>query len=359
MKDPNTYCVIMAGGIGTRFWPMSTTQHPKQFHDVLGTGKTLLQQTFERLLQITSPEKIYVITDQIYTELVLKQLPEISKDQIIEEPVGMNTAPCALYSALKIEKLDSDAKILVCPSDHLILNENKFAEKVNLALKNLDKEDGLYTLGIQPTRPDTGYGYIQFIEEENEIKQVKTFTEKPDKELAEQFLMSGDFLWNSGIFIWKAGTILKAFEEYLPDMYQSLKNIQKDIDSENEEQAVRKVYPTLQKISIDNGIMEKCRKVFVIPANFGWSDLGTWSSLYENMDRDRQRNAVSGKLVKMYDAKGNIVQIKGRKAAVIEGLNNYIVIDTPHALLICPLSSDQEIKKYVNDLKLSKGEKFI
>ena len=317
MKDPNTYCVIMAGGIGTRFWPMSTTQHPKQFHDVLGTGKTLLQQTFERLLQITSPEKIYVITDQIYTELVLKQLPEISKDQIIEEPVGMNTAPCALYSALKIEKLDSDAKILVCPSDHLILNENKFAEKVNLALNNLDKEEGLYTLGIQPTRPDTGYGYIQFIEEENEIKQVKTFTEKPDKELAEQFLMSGDFLWNSGIFIWKAGTILKAFEEYLPDMYQSLKNIQKDIDSENEEQAVRKVYPTLQKISIDNGIMEKCRKVFVIPANFGWSDLGTWSSLYENMDRDRQRNAVSGKLVKMYDAKGNIVQIKGRKAAVI------------------------------------------
>ena len=359
MKDPKVYCVIMAGGIGTRFWPMSTSKFPKQFHDVLGTGKTLIQQTYDRLLHIAEPDKIYVITDKIYSKLVAEQLPQLNENQIIAEPVGMNTAPCALYSALKIEKVDSDAKILICPSDHLIIHEQKFADKAQLAFQHLDKEDGLYTLGIQPTRPDTGYGYIQYIDNDSPVKEVKTFTEKPNRDLAEKFILSGDFLWNSGIFIWKAKTIIKAFEMHLPEMYQSLMNIYDDLNTDSEMRKLNKVYPMLQKISIDNGIMEKYQKVFVIPSVFGWSDLGTWNSLYENSDRDRNRNAIVGKMIKLYNAKGNVVHAPNNKAVVIDGLENYVVIDTEKALLICPLSNDQEVKKYVNDLKLSKGEKFV
>lgn len=359
MKKQNTYCVIMAGGIGTRFWPMSTSKFPKQFHDVLGTGKTLLQQTYDRLLQITQQDKIFVITDQEYTQFVQTQLPQIAENQIIAEPMGMNTAPCALYSAMKIQKLDKNAKILLCPSDHLIMNEKKFADKANLALMNLDEQDGLYTLGIQPTRPDTGYGYIQYIESDSEIKKVKTFTEKPDRELAEKFILSGDFLWNSGIFIWRASTIIQSFQTYLPDMYQAMQAIYDDLNGQKEHKKIRKVYPLLQKISIDNGIMEKCKQVYVIPASFGWSDLGTWNSLYENSNRDKQRNSIVGKMVKTYNSRGNMVHIESDKAVVIEGLENFIVIDTEKALLICPLAEDQEVKKYVNDLKLSKGEKFV
>lgn len=358
-NNPNVYCVIMAGGIGTRFWPMSTSKFPKQFHDVLGTGRTLIQQTYDRLLRITDSDKIYVITDAAYTKLVSEQLPEISQTQIIAEPMGMNTAACALYSAMKINKLDPKSKMLICPSDHLILKEEKFAEKVNLALQNIDNQDGLYTLGVEPTRPDTGYGYIQFIENQEEIKEVKTFTEKPNRELAEKFVNSGEFLWNSGIFIWSSETILQAFSAYLPEMFQSMEHIKEAINTQDETQKIEQVYPTLQKVSIDVGIMEKCQKVFVIPVRFGWSDLGTWTSLYENRKHDSHDNAVVGNLVKLYHSHGNMVHIDDRKAVVIEGLENYIVVDTEKSLLICPLSSDQEVKNYVNDLKLSKGEKFV
>ncbi|MDO5655008.1 MAG: mannose-1-phosphate guanylyltransferase [Flavobacteriaceae bacterium] len=359
MKNSNVYCVIMAGGIGTRFWPLSTSKFPKQFHDVLGTGKTLIQQTYERILHITDAERIYVITDKMYNDLVKKQLPDLQDYQIISEPMGMNTAPCALYSAMKIQKTDANAKILLCPSDHLIINENKFAEKVQLALDSLDQKDGLYTLGIQPTRPDTGYGYIQYIESDNPVKKVKTFTEKPNRELAEKFLLSGDFLWNSGIFVWKAQTIIEAFKKFLPDMHQAMFQIYDDLNTDIEKRKVNKVYPVLQKISIDHGIMERHKTVYVIPASFGWSDLGTWTSLYENSNRNRQRNAILGKTVKLYKSKGNLVHVAKDKAVVIEGLNNYIVIDTKNALLICPMESDQEVKNFVNDLKLSKGEKFV
>lgn len=359
MDSKNTYCVIMAGGIGTRFWPLSTSKFPKQFHDVLGTGQTLIQQTYNRLKKITDADRIFVITDKIYTDLVAEQLPEMEEMQIIAEPMGMNTAICALYSAMKIKKINSDANILLCPSDHLIMDEQKFAEKAELALSNLSKNKGLYTLGIEPTRPDTGYGYIQFIENDQDIKKVKTFTEKPNRELAESFLHSGDFLWNSGIFIWSADTIIKAFETYLPDMYQSFKNIEEHINTDKEESLIKRIYPTVQKVSIDVGIMEKHKKVFVLPSSFGWSDLGTWTSLYENHDRDKNRNAVVGNWVRMYHSKGNMVHVDGNKAVVIEGLEDYIVVDTKRALLICPLDSDQEVKKYVNDLKLNKGENFV
>lgn len=355
----DTYCVIMAGGIGTRFWPMSTSKYPKQFHDILGTGKTLIQQTFERLLKVTDKHKIYVITDASYADLVAEQLPQISKEQIIAEPVGMNTAACVLYSALKLNKLNQNAKMLICPSDHLILNEERFAEKVNIALSSIDTQDGLYTLGINPTRPDTGYGYIQFKEGDSEVKEVKTFTEKPSLEIAEKFLQSGEFLWNSGIFIWSSHTILKAFKAYLPEMYQQMYSVLDALNTASEEKEIARIYPTLQKTSIDVGILEKGDNVYVLPVSFGWSDLGTWSSLYATFNKNEENNAVNAHFSKFYNAGQNMVHVEGEKAVVIDGLEDYIVVDTEKALLICPLENDQKVKQYVNDLKLSKGEKFV
>lgn len=360
MTDARTYCVIMAGGVGTRFWPLSTSDHPKQFHDVLGVGKTLIQQTYERLLKVTTQDKIYVVTDRVYTDLVKEQLPRLQTNQIIVEPAGMNTAPCILYSSLKIEKLHPEANIVFCPSDHLILEPEKFATQIDLAIKRMQENDGIYTLGINPTRPDTGYGYIQFVESEDPVKQVKTFTEKPSLDLAEQFIQSGDFLWNSGIFIWKARTILQAFEQLLPEMYETMYETKTTFGTDKEFKVISQVYPTLQRVSIDVGIIEKYQKVYVLPSSFGWSDLGTWSSLYENIQKDQAQNAVLGKMVKMYNASHNMVNVLEDKAVVIEGLKDYIVVDTQDALLICPLSSDQTVKSFVHDLKLSKGgENFV
>ncbi|MGI9525874.1 MAG: mannose-1-phosphate guanylyltransferase [Weeksellaceae bacterium] len=361
MIDTNTYCVIMAGGVGTRFWPLSTSDYPKQFHDVLGVGKTLIQQTYERLLKVTTQDKVYVITDRIYKDIVKEQIPALHDDQIIVEPVGMNTAPCVLYSSMRIEKLQEDANIVFCPSDHLILEPSKFVKQVGIAIESLQQKDGLYTLGIKPTRPDTGYGYIQYVESEDDpVKKVKTFTEKPDLALAEQFIASGDFLWNSGIFIWKAKTIIHAFQELLPDMYTTLAEVKHALGTVKESELISKVYPTLQRVSIDIGILEKYKEVYVIPSSFGWSDLGTWSSLYENSEKDKDKNAVRGKLVKLYDASRNMVNVLEDKAVVIEGLEDFIIVDTKEALLVCPITSDQTVKKFVNDLKLTKGgEKFV
>lgn len=349
----------MAGGIGTRFWPMSTSDLPKQFHDVLGVGRTLLQQTYDRLLKITDVDKIYVITGKEYTDLVKKQLPDLGVNQIIAEPVGMNTAPCALYAAMKIHKNNPNAKMLLCPSDHLIINEDDFAKCALQLMTATHQEKGLYTLGIEPSRPDTGYGYIQYKEREQEIKQVKTFTEKPNLKMAESFIEMGGFLWNSGMFIWETQVILKSFEKYLPEMYQSMTEIEHYLNTPQEENAIKEVYPTLQKISIDKGIMEKENHVFVLPVDFGWNDLGTWASLYSEAKQDENKNAIIGKYVKTYNAQRNIICGGNDKALVIEGLEDYIVVDTDKALLICPLSSSQDVKNFVNDLKISKCEKFV
>ena len=354
MDKKNTCCVILAGGIGSRFWPMSTTNNPKQFHDVLGVGRTLIQQTYDRLLNFCNPENIYVITDKNYTDLVKEQIPEINKENIIAEPVGMNTAPCAIYSAMKIYKKNPEAEILVCPSDHLILNEEKFTETVLLALKNSKENQGLYTLGIQPTRPDTGYGYIQYIEEKGKVKKVKTFTEKPNLDLAEKFLKSGDFLWNSGIFIWSAKDILASFKKYLPEMYNTFEDINDCLNTEKEAEEVQIIYPTLQKVSIDVGIMEKDKNVYVIPSQFGWSDLGTWLSLYDQAEKDNNENAILGKSTLTYNSKGNIIYTQKNKVTVIDGLEDYIVVDTENALLISPIKNSQEIKRYVTDIKFHK-----
>lgn len=357
-KD-NIYCVIMAGGIGSRFWPMSTSAYPKQFHDVLGTGRTLLQQTYDRLLKFCKPDNIYVITDNNYSGLVQEQIPQIDKANIIGEPVGMNTAPCVIYSSMKIYKENPNAQILVCPADHLILNEEKFKENVLLAIDNSIHNNGLFTLGIKPTRPDTGYGYIQYIKGEGVVKKVKTFTEKPNLELAQKFIQSGDFLWNSGIFIWSAKNILNSFQEYLPEMYNVFSKLEKYLNTDEEVQEINKVYPTLQKVSIDVGIMEKDENVYVIPSEFGWSDLGTWLSLYEQAKKDENKNVFLGKNILTYNSTGNIVYTQQEKVVVLDGLNDYMVVDTPNALLVSPIKNNQEVKTYVTDLKLSKKDRFI
>ncbi|MBV7440693.1 mannose-1-phosphate guanylyltransferase [Weeksellaceae bacterium TAE3-ERU29] len=359
MDKKNTYCVILAGGVGSRFWPMSTTNHPKQFHDILGVGRTLIQQTYDRLLSFCNSENIYVITDGNYIDLVKEQIPELNIENIIGEPVGMNTAPCALYSAMKIYKKNPKAEILVCPSDHLILNEERFTETVLLALKSSKENQGLYTLGIKPTRPDTGYGYIQYVESDKQIKKVKTFTEKPNLDLAEKFLKSGDFLWNSGIFIWSAKDILDSFKKYLPEMYNAFNSINDYLNTKDELSKVKEVYPTLQKVSIDVGIMEKDKNVYVIPSQFGWSDLGTWLSLYEQADKDDNKNAKLSKNIFTYSSNRNIIYTQKNKVTVIDKLEGYIVVDTNDALLISPIENSQKIKNYVTDIKLNKKQRHI
>ncbi len=348
----------MAGGIGSRFWPLSTTDYPKQFHDILGTGRTFLQQTFDRLMKIIPQDQIYVVTLDEYVDLTLEQLPELSPEQIIAEPLGMNTAPCNLYAAILINEKNPNARIVVAPSDHIILDEKVFLEKLNLALEESDKNETLITLGIQPTRPDTGYGYIQFIENKNDLKKVKTFTEKPGIELAEVFYKSGEFLWNAGIFIWNVQTILNSFQKHLPDMYDSFKTIKKMVSSSEGKEELRKLYGTVQFISIDNGIMEKADNVYVIPSSFGWSDLGTWKSLYENSKKDKQGNVKRGKPILTYNSNKSLIYTSQNKAVIVDGLDNYIVVDTENALLICPMDKDQTIKTFVSDLKLNKGEQF-
>ncbi len=354
------YCVIMAGGIGSRFWPLSTKKYPKQFQDILGIGITMIQQTYNRISEVIPDENIFVITNKEYTDLCKEQLPTLPQDNIVGEPMMKNTSACNLYMIDKIADLDPDANIIVLPADHLILNESRFAEKINLALQLSSAYEYLITLGITPTRPDTGYGYIQYIPGKKEdFYKVKTFTEKPSLELATTFLESGDFLWNAGIFVWNVKTILKAFRKYLPEMVKLFKSC--EFNTEREDECIELIYPKLQKISIDNGILEKADNVYVIPADLGWSDLGTWTSVYENTAKNEENNAVNSKNILTYQSKGNIIRIKNKnKVAVIDGLENYIIVDTDRALLICPRDNDQLIKEYVNDLKgMRKGEKFI
>lgn len=349
----------MAGGIGSRFWPMSTQKFPKQFHDILGTGRTMIQQTFDRIKQTVPIENIFVITNTEYAELSHQQLPELPIENIVGEPMMKNTAACNIYMVNKIADLNPDANVIVLPADHLILKENAFLEKVNQAFDFASKNDVLITLGITPTRPDTGYGYIQFSEkQDSDFYKVKTFTEKPSLEIAKSFIETGDFLWNAGIFIWNVKSIQKAFAEYLPEMTQEF--VSCEYNSDREIVCIETIYPKVEKISIDNGILEKAKNVYVIPADLGWSDLGTWTSVYENSEKNEENNSIDSKTVLTYNSKNNVVRIKKGKAAIIDGLEDYIVVDTEKALLICPRDNDQLIKNYVLDLKnFKKGEKYM
>lgn len=357
--NKNYFGVIMAGGVGSRFWPLSTSEFPKQFHDILGTGRTFLQSTFDRMKKIIPTDQIYIVTLGEYVDLTLQQLPEINENQIIAEPVAMNTAPCNLYAAKLIHEINPEANIVVAPSDHLILQEDVFIEKLKLALQESEEKEELITLGIQPTRPDTGYGYIQFLDKKNsEVKKVKTFTEKPGIELAEVLYKSGDFLWNAGIFIWKASTILNSFQKHLPEMFESFEKIQNPLNSEKGKKEIKSIYSRVQMISIDNGILERAENVYVIPSSFGWSDLGTWKSLYEISPKNGGNNVKHGKHILTYNTKDSLIYSSQSKAIIVDGLEDYIVVNTRRALLICPKDKDQAIKAFVSDLKLNKGEKF-
>lgn len=356
----STYCVIMAGGIGSRFWPMSTADFPKQFHDILGTGESLIQQTFRRLSAISGKEKVLVVTHKKYENLVAEQLPDIPRKNIICEPARRNTAPCISYAAYRIESEDPDANIIIAPSDHLITNEIEFQRICELAIKTAEESNFLVTLGIKPHRPDTGYGYIQFeeqVKENAEIKVVKTFTEKPNEEIAKQFIESGDFLWNSGLFIWSLKTFKTELKAHQPDLYATFEQGIGIYGTEQEQKFIEKVYPSCNNESIDYGLMEKSSKVFVIPADFGWSDLGTWGSLYEHKDLDSNKNAHIGSKIISYNSANNIVRMSKDKVAVIEGLDGYIVVDTEKSLLICKMENEQMIKSFVSDVKLSFGDK--
>jgi mannose-1-phosphate guanylyltransferase len=349
----------MAGGIGSRFWPMSRTQHPKQFIDILGTGETLIQQTYNRFKKICPEENIYIVTNEIYKDITKEQLVGITDEQIICEPTMRNTAPCIAYANYKIAAKNPSANIIVAPSDHLILKETEFVRVMNLALEHTSKNDDLLTLGITPTRPDTGYGYIQFLEDNtSDIKQVKTFTEKPDIDLAKKFIESGDFCWNSGMFVWSLYSIQKAFKNLLPDIDDVFKDGLGKYNTSEEYDFIQTAYAKCKSISIDYGIMEKSENVFVISADIGWSDLGTWGSIYTHLPLDENKNALVGKNVMMYDSSNNIVNVPQEKLVVLQGLDDYIVVESDNILLVCKKEEEQKIKQFVADIKESKDEKF-
>jgi mannose-1-phosphate guanylyltransferase len=363
--DKNHYCIIMAGGIGSRFWPLSRTKKPKQFLDILGTGRTLLQQTFDRLRQVFPVENILIVTNADYEDLVSKQLPEINPKQILLEPLRRNTAPCIAYANHKIQLLNPEAKILVAPSDHVILKEQDFLDVVRKGLDFVTASECLLTLGIQPNRPETGYGYIQIngdktrIELNQSFRRVKTFTEKPDLPMAELFLQSGDFFWNSGMFFWSLTTIMKAFNNYLPDINQLFSEGAAWYNTDREAEFIGRVYPNCKNISIDYGIMEKAENVFVLCSDFGWSDLGTWGSLYDMLSQDEDRNSVTGSNVFVYNSQNCLINLPDNKLAVIQGLDDYIVVESDNILLICKKQDEQKIKNYVNDVRIEKGEEYI
>ncbi|CAN5202167.1 mannose-1-phosphate guanylyltransferase [soil metagenome] len=356
------YVAIMAGGIGSRFWPKSRVAYPKQFIDILGVGKSLLQLTYERFLQIVPKEHIYIVTNADYEAIVKKQLPELADHQILKEPMRRNTAPCVAYVSSKIYSLDPQANLVVAPSDHLVMDVPEFTRIINQALTHVTTKNDLLTLGIVPTRPDTGYGYIQYDEgdEHGGFYKVKTFTEKPDLELAKQFISSGDFLWNSGIFIWNAKTILAAFNKHLHDVYEVFHEGMSVYNTDNEQAFINKAYTLCTNISIDYGVMEKADEVRVIPSDFGWSDLGTWQSLYDQYPKDDHNNAVSGKQIMVVDSENCMVMAPNDKLVVLQGLDGYCVVDTGDALMICERDKEQEIKTYTAEIKkLKDGEKFL
>ncbi|AMC11997.1 mannose-1-phosphate guanylyltransferase [Lutibacter profundi] len=357
--NKNYYAVIMAGGVGSRFWPVSTQQLPKQFHDLLGTGNTLIQQTFNRFNNLIPSENILIATNKKYENLVKEQLPEVSSKQLLLEPAMRNTAPCILYSALKIHSKNPDGIMVVAPSDHSISDEKEFLKNIQTSFNFCDKNDTLMTLGIKPTSPNTGYGYIKYKHSKNNIKKVINFTEKPNLEKATQFIEEGNYLWNAGIFVWSVKSILKAFKTNLPTMYTLLSKGKNSYNTSLETLFIEDNYMLSENISIDFGILEKASNVYVLPAEFGWDDLGTWGSLYSKLDKDEQQNATIGGNVIFRDSKNNIVRTQSGKRVVIQGLNNFIVVEKDDVLLICPKSKEQEIKEITKDVKIKFGDEFI
>lgn len=360
MDNKNNYCVIMGGGIGSRFWPFSREARPKQFLDFFGTGRSLLQMTVDRFKRILPLENIFIVTNNEYAQMVQEELPELKPNQILLEPMRRNTAPCIAFATYHINSFNPEANIVVAPSDHLILKEDEFLSIIQNAYKFVSKHNTLLTLGIKPSRPETGYGYIQMSEEKLDgVNKVKVFTEKPNLELAKVFFESGEFLWNSGIFIWNNKTILSALREYLPEITSRFDPGIDAFGTEKEKAFIDENFPFCPNISIDYGIMEKATNVYVQAADFGWSDLGTWGSLYEISEKDNDANASLIANTIFFDSAENVVTLPAGKLAVIQGLEGYIVAEADGVLLICKKSEEQRIKQFVADVKLKYGEKYI
>ena len=359
----NRYVIIMAGGVGSRFWPLSRREKPKQFLDILGTGETLLQQTFRRFKSVVPKKNIFVVTSAEHKDIAVSQL-DIDPDNVLPEPFRRNTAPCLAYGTFRILKENPDAVIAVTPADHLILKEERFSKLIQESMDFVKNNDALLTLGIKPDRPETGYGYIQAdrkkpVKENENLLKVKTFTEKPDINLAKKFLQSGDFYWNSGIFIWNIKTILAAFEKYLPEMFSAFDEGKKLFGTKQEKNFIGRTYTECRSISIDYGIMEKANNVYVMCTDIGWSDLGTWSSLYEHSAVDKKGNCIVGGNLFSYDNKRTIFNLSSGKVAVIQGLTDYIVVDSDDILLVVSKAEEQNIKNYLEDVKKETKEKYL
>lgn len=360
--NKNNYCVIMSGGIGSRFWPASREAKPKQFLDFFGMGKSLLRLTFERFKTIIPTENILIVTNQNYKEMTMAEIPEIGEEQILLEPIRRNTAPCIAFATYHIKAKNPNANIVVAPSDHIILNDGEFTSMINNAFGFVEANNTLLTLGIRPSRPETGYGYIQMSDNGlSGVTKVKVFTEKPNLELAKIFYESGEFLWNSGIFIWNVNTIMDALRKHLPEITNLFDKGADAFGTESENDFIDEVFVSCPNISIDYGIMEKADNVYVQAANFGWSDLGTWGSLYDISDKDEEANVANHSETLFYESKDNIVVLPKDKLGVIQGLDGYIVVESDNVLLICKKEEEQRIKEFVTDVKIKfKNEnKFI
>lgn len=357
--NKNYYAVLMAGGVGSRFWPISTTENPKQFHDMLGTGTTLIQKTFQRLNKFVPTENILILTNERYNDLVLEQLPMVKQDQVVLEPAMRNTAPCILYAALKIQKMNPDGLMIVAPSDHWIEDEDAFAKDVTACFDKCEQEAVLCTLGIQPTFPNTGFGYIEFDNNTDvQLKTVSQFREKPDYETAKEFLAQGNFLWNAGIFMWSVKTIVAAFKAYQPKQYDLFFAGMAAYNTPDEHAFIAENYPKAENISIDYAILEQSKAIYVLAATFDWNDLGTWGSLYDKLDKDSDGNAVVNAQVLAEDAHGNMIRSPKDKIVVVDGLEDYIIVDKKDVLLIYPKSKEQDIKKVLNKVKDKFGNKY-
>lgn len=364
MKNKNYYGVIMAGGVGSRFWPLSTSGNPKQFHDMLGTGQTLIQKTFSRLSTFVPAENIFVLTNLQYNSLVLEQLPMIQPEQVVLEPAMRNTSPCILYAALKIRKKNPEALMVVAPSDHWIEDESAFAGDVVRCFDRCEKEEVLCTLGIKPSFPNTGFGYIEYEKAPSDklaggLKKVQQFREKPDYELAKSFLAQGNFLWNAGIFIWSVSAITRAFEHYQPGQYSLFESGYPVYNTPGERDFINANYEKAENISIDYAILEKSDHIYVLPASFDWNDLGTWGSLYDKLEKDAGANAVVNSKLLIREGNGNMIRSGKGKLIVIEGLSDYIIVDRDEVLLIFPKSKEQDIKSIVAEVKAAYGDKFV
>jgi mannose-1-phosphate guanylyltransferase len=357
----NNYCIVMAGGVGSRFWPFSKAEKPKQFLDFFGMGRSLLQITIDRFKTIIPNENIFVVSNILYRDLILEQLPEIKPEQMLLEPIRRNTAPCIAYAVYKIRKKCKYANILVVPSDHLIFNEIEYLKVLKEGFDFItDNRTALLTLGMKPTRPETGYGYIQITEGETDLRKVKTFTEKPDLEMAKVFLSTGEFFWNSGMFLWNINAIIEAFNEFLPEISQKFEDGLPFYDTDKEEHFIEETYQLCQNISIDYGIMEKSKNVFVKMADFGWSDLGTWQSLYDLGYKDTNSNVSYGCKTKLYNSYDNLIVLPKNQIAVIDGLKGYLIANYNDVLLICPKDNEHKIRQFVADVgSMTDGERFI